>query len=62
MQTIYSLKPLTDEAKAWIEENTQSESYQWMGQVLCIEHRYAAKVVAGMTEAGLKINQDFMVW
>ena len=54
--SIYTLTPLSDEAKAWIDENVESEGYQWLGSSLCVEHRYVADVVEGMQAAGLIVR------
>ena len=61
MQTVFCLTPRTDEAKNWIKENVQYESYQMLGNSVAVEHRYIADIVAGMTEVGLVVNKDFSV-
>ena len=61
MQTVFSLIPITDEAKVWVKGNIQSESWQWLGRVLVIEHRFIADIVAGMMAAGLIPNRDFSI-
>ena len=61
MQTVFGIRPLTQEAKNWIKENVSYESWQWLGSMLCIEHRYIADIVDGMIEAGLLPDKDFAV-
>jgi len=61
MQTVYTLEPITKEAKIWVGENVQAEPYQWLGSNLVIEHRYIADIVAGMIEEGFLPNKDFRV-
>ena len=54
--TIVTFTPKTDAATEWIEANVESESYQWLGPALCVEHRYAEPLAAGMMEAGLEVE------
>lgn len=61
MQTVFGLEPITEEAKQWIKDNVETEPYQWLGNVLVVEHRYIADIVAGMIEDGLITNKDFRV-
>ena len=51
--TIVLFRPLTDAARTWIDENVNSEDYQWFGGGLCVEHRYANDIVEGMKADGL---------
>jgi hypothetical protein len=54
--TIWMFTPLTDEAKEWVKENVPTESWQWMGNSFCCEHRYAPDLVEGMRGAGLVVR------
>lgn len=54
--TLFTFCPLTARAKEWISENVQSESYQWLGATLCVEHRYAWGLAEGMKDAGLVLQ------
>lgn len=54
--SIFSFRLMTQAAKDWVEENVQTESYQFMGSTLHVEHRYARDLAAGMQEAGLEIE------
>lgn len=54
--TVFTFCPLTDRAKDWISENVETESWQWIGQVLVIEHRYAWALAEGMQDAGLVLQ------
>lgn len=47
---------LTQKAKDWVRENVESEGWQWMGQALCVDHRYATDLINGMLEAGLELS------
>jgi hypothetical protein len=53
--TLFLFRPLTSEARAWIEENVSEES-QWFGDSLVVEHRYARDLAAGMIDAGLNVQ------
>ena len=54
--SLFVIQPLTAAGREWIEENVQSEPYQWLGGGLCVEHRFAAGLVNGMIDAGLKVS------
>lgn len=52
--SIVVIRPLTKKAHAWVDSNVESEGWQWLCGSLCIDHRFAAPVIEGMREAGLK--------
>jgi len=54
--TFYTFCPLTLRAKEWIDENVQTESWQWFGHALVVEHRYAWGLAQGMKDAGLVLE------
>jgi hypothetical protein len=54
--TVFTFCPLTPAAKEWVAENVQAEAYQWFGNVLVVEHRFAWGLAAGMTDAGLVLE------
>ena len=49
------LRPLRDEARAWLEGHTGGEA-QWFGGALVVEPRYVADIVHGAREAGLEVR------
>jgi hypothetical protein len=53
---VFTFCPLTDRAKTWIDDNVQSESYQWLGATLIVEHRYALGLAQGPIDAGLVLQ------
>jgi hypothetical protein len=53
--SIFVFQPLTKRGSAWITENVQAESWQWMGGGLCVEHRYARDLADGMQGDGLRL-------
>ena len=54
--TVFTFCPLTPAAKEWVAENVQAEAYQWLGNVLVVERRFAWGLAAGMTDAGLVLQ------
>ena len=40
----------------WLKKNTRTEPWQWVGNAIAVDPRYAGDVVAGMREAGLKVG------
>lgn len=48
--SIVLFKPLTDEAREWLECNVQEDA-QWFGGALVVEPRYAANLAQGILEA-----------
>jgi hypothetical protein len=54
--TVFTFCPLTARAKTWIDDNVQTESYQWLGNVLIVEHRYAWGLAQGMIDEGLVLQ------
>lgn len=54
--TVFTFCPLTERAKEWIDDNVSSESWQWLGHVLVVEHRFALGLAAGMQDAGLVLR------
>jgi hypothetical protein len=54
--SIYLLTPHTSAAHAWLAENVQAESYQFIGTSLAVEHRYIAEIVEGIRAAGMAVR------
>ena len=54
--TVFTFCPLTAAAKIWIEENVASEPYQWLGDVLVVDHRYGWGLAEGMIDSGLVLQ------
>lgn len=53
--SISTLKPLTPEAEAWIDEHIDPEAMM-MGTAIVIEHRYVGDIVEGLTNDGLTLS------
>ena len=47
---------LTRKAKKWVSENVQAESWQWMGNSLYVDQRYAGELASGMQSNGLNVK------
>ena len=54
--TVYLLEPCTEKAAAWIDENTESEDWQWFGHSLAVEHGYLDDIVFAMREDDLDVQ------
>ncbi len=53
--SLFTFQPLTQEAKNWIEERV-SDDAQFLGDSLCVEHRYAGDLASGMILDGLELE------
>lgn len=51
--SIVGITPMTPAAREWIDENCQTEPWQWLGATLNVDTRYAGPILEGMAEAGL---------
>jgi len=55
--TIVLLRPQTDEAMAWIEENIgRGNGYQPYWPTVLVEHRFADGIIEGMVGDGLQVE------
>lgn len=50
--SVVTFTPLTEEAKAWFDENVQSEGWQWIGASLGVDHRMANLLAEGLVAEG----------
>jgi len=53
--TIFLVYLLTPKAEEWVEQNVGAER-QFFGDALACEHRYAARLARGMSDAGLRVR------
>jgi hypothetical protein len=51
--TVFIFCVLTARAKGWLEQNVDTEPWQWFGNALIVEHRYACALAKGMKDEGL---------
>jgi len=56
--SIYLVRPISNAATAWINENVQDEA-QWFGHSLAVEHRYILDLMDGMQASGLNLAQGY---
>ena len=54
--SLVGIEAMSDEAKAWIDENVAAEPYMWMGSTMMCESRYAYDIAVGMLDAGMQIE------
>jgi hypothetical protein len=48
--------PITTAAQAWFDEHVHSEGWQWLGNALWVDHRYARDLTAGLADAGMELR------
>lgn len=53
--TLYGFRPVSDAAKQWFEDSVSSESWQWMGGTLYVDHRYARNLGEGLQAEGFTL-------
>ncbi len=51
--TVVMFTPTSKVGRDWIQENVQSDDWQWMGRSLVVDHRYAQGLIDGMQRDGL---------
>jgi len=49
-------RPMTDTGKMWLDENTETEGWQWFGGALAVEPRYAQDLAQGAMSDGLEVQ------
>jgi hypothetical protein len=54
--TIFLFRPLSESARAWIEENVSREGLHPDWPTLVVEHHYAGNLAAGMQADGLVLR------
>ena len=50
--TIWLFNPVSKDAKTWIKERVPAEPWQWLCNVLAVEHRYAPAIVGAAMSQG----------
>jgi hypothetical protein len=50
------ITPLTLTARQWIDENVKAEGWQWLGDTLWVDVRYADDLILGALDAGLEVK------
>jgi len=54
--TIVLFTPKTAQARRWTDDSVQLEPWQWLGRSFAVDHRYAADLIDGYTEAGFIVG------
>ena len=52
--SIFLLRPLSQSAQSWIEENLPSD-VQWFGNGVAVEHRFIWAILEGIQNDGLAV-------
>jgi hypothetical protein len=55
--SIFLIRPLTEAARQWLDENVVSEPWQWVQGALCVETRFARDLIIEIEEAGFEITR-----
>jgi hypothetical protein len=55
--SIISIKPVTEAARTWVDENVVSEPWQWLGGALCTDVRCAIELVNAIVAEGFEISR-----
>jgi hypothetical protein len=50
------IRPLTDAAREWLEENCRPEPWQWLGGAMATEPRLVFGITDGITADGLSVE------
>jgi hypothetical protein len=56
-RTIFLLEPLTDHARAWVEEHVRADATRF-GPAIVVERRDIADILTGIRLAGLAVERD----
>ncbi len=54
--TVYTVRPVSREAREWTDEHVQLESWQWLGGAFAVEHRYLDDLIDGIRGDGLTVG------
>lgn len=54
--SMIGFRPITDKGKAFIDNNLETEAWQWLGPVLYIDQRMAPKIISAAEDEGLTIK------
>ena len=54
--SVVMVRPTSDAAKEWVDENVQLESWQWHGGAFACDPRMVMDLVDGMADAGLEVS------
>ena len=55
--TVILIRPVSEAAHQWVEENVVVEPWQWFGGALGVDHRFARDLLDGIAAAGFEISR-----
>jgi hypothetical protein len=55
--SIFLIRPLNEAARRWLDENVVSEPWQWVGDALCVEARFARDLLIEIEQAGFAVTR-----
>ena len=55
--SIFLIRPLNEAARQWLDENVVSEPWQWVGDALCVEARFARDLLIEIEQAGFAVTR-----
>ncbi len=55
--SVFLIRPVSEAARQWLDENAVAEPWQWLGGALAVDHRFARNIIAELTDAGFKISR-----
>ena len=56
--SIWQFFPLSQKASDWIDENVETESWQWVGNSRVVDWRFGGPLLDGARAAGLKVKES----
>lgn len=54
--SIVMITPESDLEYDWLTDNTNAESWQWLGSSLAIDYRFADNLIEGIQDAGFIVE------
>lgn len=54
--SVLQFEGLTDAGRDWLRDNCDSEPWQWLGNRLGVDHRYAGNLIEHAAEDGLRVR------
>jgi hypothetical protein len=55
--SIVTIRPVSETARQWLDDNVASEPWQWLGGALCAEHRFACDLIDEIATSGFEISR-----
>jgi len=53
--SIFTIIPLSESAKEWLDTNVDIPDHMRMGNLLCVNHRYIQAIVDAMVTEGFEV-------